>query len=108
MTASWSLEDDIPVHPLAVGARPESILEALDVPDRGRFQSAYERALDAAKKDLDLTDVLSVLEEFRRLAILQTDRPGWRRTVRAAARAATGQESPDDEPLEITRTKAGM
>ena len=57
---------------------------------------------------MNLEPLVSVLEEFRRLAILQTDRVGWERTLRGAAFLASGEESPEDEPLSVTRTKAGM
>ena len=60
------------------------------------------------RRQLDLTPVFSVLEEFRRLAILQTNRDSYRRVVRAAAALATGEESAEDEPFEMTRAKAGF
>jgi hypothetical protein len=39
---------------------------------------------------------------------LQTDPEAYRRTVRLAAELATGQPSPDDEPVEVSAAKAGM
>gem|GEM_PF-2609352 len=47
-------------------------------------------------------------ERWRRLAVLQSDAEGYRRMVRRVAQTSTGQESPADEPLALTRSKAGM
>ncbi|MCY7343008.1 MAG: hypothetical protein LH603_14505 [Pseudonocardia sp.] len=47
-------------------------------------------------------------ERWRRLAVLQSDAEGYRRMVRRVAQTSTWQESPADEPLELTRSKAGM
>lgn len=108
MTASWSIDAEPPATPLAAGASPEAIHAALDEPDRARFREALDAASEAMRRDLDLTPVFEVLEEFRRLAILQSDRVAYRRVVRAAAAMATGQESPTDEAFEVTRAKAGL
>ena len=108
MTASWTLAEGPRAHPLAIGATPEAIRGALDEEDQVRFREAFDEAIEATRRGMDLEPLVSVLEEFRRLAILQTDREGWRRTLRGAAFLATGQQSPEDEPLAVTRAKAGM
>ncbi|WP_433798155.1 DUF6247 family protein [Actinomycetospora sp. CA-084318] len=108
MTASWSIDAEPPTTPLGAGASPEAIHAALDGPDQERFRRALDAASERMRRDLDLTPVFTVLEEFRRLALLQRDRSAYHRVVRAAAALATGQESPVDEPFEVTRSKAGL
>ena len=49
-----------------------------------------------------------IVERWRRIAVLQTVPDGYRRTVRRAPILATGEASPEeDEPLDVTCTKAG-
>jgi hypothetical protein len=108
MTASWTVAEGPRAHSLAVGATPEAIHSALDAEDQVRFREAFDEALEATKHAMDLQPLVAVLEEYRRLAVLQTDRAGWRRTLRAAAYLATEEQSPEDEPLTVTRAKAGM
>lgn len=69
---------------------------------------AYEAAFDAARRTLDVAPLLETLEDWRRVAVLQSDPQRFRRTVRRAAEFVTGRPSPDDEPFEVTPTKAGM
>lgn len=95
-------------HPLGRGATPEAIHAALLEPDRSRFRLAFAEALDRAKHDLDLTPVFDTLEDWRRLAVAQSDPHGWRHAVRKAAELATGSVPPVDEPLEVTRRTAGF
>lgn len=108
MTASWSIEGSRPASPLAAGASPDAIHAALDPQDQQRFLDDLDRASQDMRRQLDLTPVFSVLEEYRRLAILQRDRVAYRRTVRAAAVMATDEESPEDESFDVTRHKAGL
>jgi uncharacterized protein DUF6247 len=95
-------------HPLGRGATPEAIHAALLETDRSRFRAAFTDALDRAKQDLDLTPVFETLEDWRRLAVAQSDPNGWRHAVRRAAELATGAVPPEDEPLEVTRSTAGF
>lgn len=95
-------------HPLARGASPAVVKRWLLPHDADRFVTEYENALDYARTSLDLTDVHEVVERWRAIAILQTDPEAYRRTIRRAAELATGQPSPDDEPLDVTTTKAGL
>jgi hypothetical protein len=76
--------------------------------DADRFVAEYEAALDDARASLELAGVFEVVERWRRIAILQTAPDAYRRTIRHAATLATGEPSPDDEPLEVTSTKAGL
>ena len=50
----------------------------------------------------------TVLEEWRRRAVLQSDPEAFRRSVRRAAEFFTGEPTPQDEPFETTRDRAGM
>ncbi len=95
-------------HPLLPGASPQHIRSALMPSDVGAFDAAYALALDDARRSLDLTDLFRTLEHWRRLAVLQSDPDNYRRVVRRAAELLTGQAIPEDEPLEVTRAKAGM
>lgn len=96
-------------HPLLPGATPATIRSWLATDeDRARFLEEYATALDRAREELDLTAVHDTIEEWRRIAVLQTDPAGFRRTVRYAAEQATGHPSPEDEPLAVTRAKAGI
>ncbi|WP_378737068.1 DUF6247 family protein [Nocardia brasiliensis] len=95
-------------HPLRPGASPQDIRSALLPTDRAEFDAEYERALTHARERLDLTELFGTLEHWRRIALLQNDRKSYRQVVRKAAKILTGEEIPEDEPLEVTRAKAGM
>ncbi|MDQ2707528.1 MAG: DUF6247 family protein [Actinomycetota bacterium] len=95
-------------HPLAPGATPRNIRAALLPDDRAAFDAAYTDALDAARETLDLTMLFETLERWRRIAALQTDRGNFQRVVRRAAELRTGEPVPADEPLSVTRAKAGL
>jgi hypothetical protein len=107
MTAASSRRDSA-AHPLANGASPAVIRQWLLPRDARRFVSEYEEAIDEARTSLDLAAVFEVIERWRRIAILQTDPEAYRQTIRRAAELATGQASPDDEPIEVSAAKAGM
>lgn len=94
-------------HPLSKGASPEAIAAALLPEDRAEFLSEYTAALTAARESLDLTSLFQMLEHWRRVAALQADPQVFRRVARRAAQLLTGQPSPEDEPLAVTRQKAG-
>ena len=75
---------------------------------RERFDAAYEEALAQARESLDLTELFKRLEHWRRVALLQSNPEDYRRVVRRAAEALSGQPVPEDEPLEVSRTRAGL
>lgn len=109
VTATYAF-DEQPAsgHPLLPGASPAAIREGLLPSDRERFEAAYEAALVESRRSLDLTELFKMLEQWRRIAVLQSRPDDYRHAVRRAAALLTGVPSPDDEPLEITRAKAGM
>ena len=95
-------------HPLRPGASPAAIRVGLLPEDRGRFDAAYAEALALARDSLDLTELFRTLERWRRLALLQSNPAHFRHDVRRAAGVLTGEGTPADEPLEVTRTRAGL
>lgn len=109
MTATYAYDEQPSSgHPLRPGASPQDIRSALLPTDRAEFDTAYAPALTYARESLDLTELFRTLEHWRRIALLQSDRNTYRQVVRKAAKLLTGQEIPEDEPLEVTRAKAGM
>lgn len=109
MTATYAYDEQPSSgHPLRSGASPRAIRAALLPGDRATFDVAYETALSESRESLDLTGLFKMLEHWRRVAVLQSDPEEYRRVVRRAAEALTGEQVPADEPLEVTRAKAGM
>lgn len=97
-----------PEHPLLPGASPAAIAAFLLPDDRPAFVAAYEAALDEARRTLDLTPVHDVVEDWRRVALVQSDPIHFRRAVRRAAEIVSGEPVPADEPFEVTRARAGL
>ncbi|MEJ2861684.1 DUF6247 family protein [Actinomycetospora flava] len=95
-------------HPLLPGASPATIRSFLLPADQPTFVAAYEAALDDARRSLDLTPVHQVVEDWRRVALVQADPVAFRRAVHRAAEIVTGEPVPCDEPFEVTRARAGL
>lgn len=108
VTAMYSVDAGEGRHPLAPGASPEAIRSALLPEDQAEFDVAYSAALAEARDGRDLTGLFRMLERWRGLAALQSDPDVFRRVARRAAEKLTGQPSPEDEPLTVTRAKARM
>lgn len=110
MTASCSSQEPPPSgHPLGQGASPAAIRAALLTDhDRAEFDADYEHALTEARQSLDLAELFATLEQWRRIAVLQSSPDNFRRVARRTAELLTGQPVPDDEPLSVTRRKAGL
>jgi hypothetical protein len=109
MTATYAYDEHPSSgHPLRPGGSPHDIRTALLPEDRAKFDAAYERALVDARENLDLTELFKTLERWRRTALIQQDPQEFRRVVRRAAELLTGEPIPADEPLSVTRAKAGM
>lgn len=88
-------------HPLAPGAGADAVRAHLLVEDRPRFDAAVGRAEDESARRV-------TLEEWRCIAIVQHDRNTFVRTARRLAEQNSGEPSPPDEPLAVTRAKAGL
>jgi hypothetical protein len=99
MTATYSVDDEPPGgHPLRRGAAPGAIRAALLPEDHAGFDADYEQALSRARTTLDLTELFTVLEHWRRLAVLQSEPEVFRRVAQRAAELHTGEPRPSDEP----------
>jgi hypothetical protein len=110
VTATYAF-DERPAggHPLRPGASPHAIRSALLAEkDRAQFDREYERALAQARQSLELAELFKMLEQWRRIAVLQSDREQFRRVAGKVAATLTGREAPAGEPLEITRARAGL
>ena len=109
MTATWSY-DERPRSgdPLLPGASPAAISAALLLEDRAEFNAAYDQALRQARSSMDLTELFRMLEQWRRIALLQRDRARYLSLIRRAAERLTGQAVPEDEPLATTRSRVGL
>lgn len=94
-----------PVARLRPGASPYDIRTALFPEDRAGFDADYARALADAGGSLDLTDLFTTLERWRRLAVMRSDPENFRHAVRQAAALLTGEAVPADEPLSATRPR---
>jgi hypothetical protein len=110
VTAMYTVDDEDPGgrHPLRKGASPEAIRSALLPEDQADFDADYEQALSLARTSRDLTELFTVLEHWRRLAMLQSEPEVFRRVARRAAELHTGQLRPEDEPLSVTRAHTGI
>jgi hypothetical protein len=95
-------------HPLRPGASPAAIRAALLPADKVAFEDAYDAALAESRRSLELDELFKTLEHWRRVAVLQSDPEGYRRMVRRVAETLTGEPVPEDEPLELTRVRAGI
>jgi len=110
MGATYSVDDDTnSAGPsLRRGAAPRAIRSALFPDDQTAFDIAYSAALADARASLDLTAMFEMLEHWRRVALLQQDPTRFHALARRAAELLTGRPIPDDEPLAVTRAKAGI
>ncbi|MGH3436736.1 MAG: DUF6247 family protein [Sciscionella sp.] len=95
-------------HPPAPGASPAVIRAGLLPEDRAAFDTAYAVALDEARASLELSALLDTVESWRRVAALQADPDNFARIARRTAELRTGEPVPADEPLSVTRAKAGL
>lgn len=109
VTATYSVDEQHHAgrHPLSKGASPESIAATLLPDDRTQFLTELDEVLASVRGSLDLTELFTMLEHWRRVAALQADPQIFARVARRAAELTTGEPSPDDEPLAVTRAKAG-
>ncbi|MPZ67423.1 MAG: hypothetical protein GEU83_18630 [Pseudonocardiaceae bacterium] len=110
MGATYSVDDDSGAggQSLRRGASPHAIRSALLPEDQASFDTVYAAALADARVSLDLTALFEMLERWRRVALLQQDPARFHAVARRAAELLTGQPCPDDEPLAVTRAKAGI
>ena len=72
-------------HPLAKGARPEAIRAALLPDDQLEFDAALAAATDELNATLDLVPLFTMLDQWRRIAALQSDPERFARVAHRAA-----------------------
>lgn len=109
MTAQWSFgEEPRNGDPLLPGATPAAIRGALLPEDQGAFDIAYQEALTQTREQLELTELFTTLEHWRRLALLQRDPARFTSIIHRAAQRITGEPVPDGEPLTQTRSRLGL
>lgn len=110
MAATYSVDDDplAPTSSLRRGASPAAVRAALLDQDQTRFDQAYADALATAGESFDLTALFEMLERWRHVGLLQQDPTRFHAVARRAAELLTGQPCAPDEPLTVTRAKAGM
>jgi Family of unknown function (DUF6247) len=95
---------DLPPLPKP-GASPGEIRAALWPDYRAAFERDYRAALVEAGQELDLAPVHAVLEHWRMRAWMTRDRATHRRSMRRAVELLTGQQPPEDEPIEVTEAR---
>lgn len=88
-------------HPLGPGADLDVIREHLLPVEREQFDLEVRTAEEAG-------DTWEIVERWRTVAVIQADRAGFAAMVRRTAERLTGELTPEDEPLEVTRRRAGM
>jgi Family of unknown function (DUF6247) len=95
---------DLPPLPKP-GASPGEIRAALWPGYRAAFERDYRAALVEAGQELDLAPVHAVLGHWRMRAWMTRDRATHRRSMRRAVELLTGQQPPEDEPVEVTEAR---
>jgi hypothetical protein len=109
MSATYAFDEEPQAgHPLRPGAAPLDIRTHLLPEDHPEFDADFQQAMAIARDSLDLEGLFKVLEHWRRVALLQSNPASYRLIARRAAELLTGEATPDDEPLTVTRAKAGM
>lgn len=97
-------ESALPPLPPA-GASPREIRAALHPEYRAEFDQDYRASLDEAATPLELGPVQDLLEQWRIRCWATRDKQDHRRMVREAVRLLTGEEPPEDEPVEATEAR---
>ena len=109
MTATWAFDDQADQrHPLARGARPVDIREALLPEDRAEFDAALTAAADRFKQSLDFTELFSLLDQWRKIAALQSDPDRFARVARRVTELTSGRQPASDATLAELRAQAGI
>ena len=80
-------------HPADPGRDPAAIRDMLPAADRADFGRSYAAALEEARRTWSLRPVDSVLEQWRRIAILSQS-PDHAQALEHARRLLAGQDAP--------------
>jgi hypothetical protein len=110
MSATWSIDDkaDEQRHPLARGSRPVDIRAALLAEDHAEFDQALAAATDRFRASLDFSELFALLEQWRKIAVLQSDPDRFARVARRAAELNLGSPPAPNTTLAELRAQAGM
>jgi hypothetical protein len=89
---------------------PRSIRDALLPEESGDFDREYRAAMAQATESLELTDVLQLLERWRRVAESSRDVQAHRRMLRDAdlLRHASTADQVTTEAWSVTRQRLGL
>lgn len=96
--------------PSFVDASPAEVRAALIPEEAAEFDQQWREVMARATETLDLSEVLEVLESWRRVARLTAaSGPDEHRAMyRRAAVVLTGEGIPVDEPLARTKARLGL
>jgi Family of unknown function (DUF6247) len=109
MSATWAIDDKADKrHPLARGARPVDIRAALRGEDQVEFDEALSAATDRFRESLDFSELFAVLDQWRKIAVLQSDPERFTRIARRAAELNTGRPPAPDASVAELRAQAGV
>lgn len=99
-----------PRRPLFADASPAQVRAALIPEEAAEFDHQWRDVMARATDTLDLTEMLAVLESWRRVAWLTAANgpDAHRRMYRRAAARLTAEDIPDDEPLARTKARLGL
>lgn len=109
MSATWAIDDTADErHPLARGARPVDIRAALLTEDQTEFDEALAAATDRFRASLDFSELFAVLDQWRKIAVLQSDPDRFARIARRAAELNTGRPPAPYADVAELRGQAGI
>lgn len=110
MTVAASGPSSEPRRPPFADASPAQVRAALIPEEAAEFDRQWREVMRAATDTLDLTDVLAVLESWRRVAWMTSANgpEAHRRMYRRAAARLTDERIPDGESLARTKARLGL
>lgn len=109
MSATWAIDDKADErHPLARGARPKDIRAALFPEDQAEFDEALAAATERFRASLDFSELFTLLDQWRKIAVLQSDPERFARIARKAAELNTGRPPAADADTDELRSQSGI
>jgi hypothetical protein len=110
MTAAAARPPGGPGRPPFADASPARVRAALIPEEAAEFDRQWREAMTRATESQDLTEVLELLEGWRRVAWMTTEAgpEAHRRMYRSAAARLTGQDIPAGEALTRTKARLGL
>jgi DNA-binding FadR family transcriptional regulator len=110
MTAAAAYSPGGPGRPPFANASPAGVRAALIPEEAAEFDRQWREAMARATESQDLTEVLELLEGWRRVAWMTAEAgpEAHRRMYRRGAARLTGQGIPAGEPLTRTKARLGL